>query len=100
MQLEFRGKPRRITLRPATFITITTAALALAACSGSSSKSYDISPIFPLTANKCAKYHGKSEGSGFSAHCWITKSKCEQAAADWRLAMRSGGVTDAIQFTC
>ena len=70
---------------------------ALAAC-GTESKAYDIAPIFPLTSGKCAKYDGKAEGSGFSSHCWVTKAKCQQAAADWQAATRS--VPGAIRFTC
>jgi hypothetical protein len=30
----------------------------------------------------------------------VTKSECEKAAADWRNAMRNGGVGDAIEFSC
>lgn len=76
------------------------ASMALTACGQSDSKTYDISPIFPLSADKCVKYDGKTEGAGFGARCWVTKSKCEQAVQDWRQAMREGGVSDAIQFSC
>ncbi len=90
----------RASSRLIAFFAVATTAVALSACGQGDSKSYDISPIFPLSANKCAKYDGTSEGSGFAAHCWVTKDKCQQAAADWREAMRQGGVTDAIQFEC
>jgi hypothetical protein len=80
---------------------VAAAGLTASACAGGSdSKTYDISPIFPLTSNKCAKYGGETEGSGFAAHCWVTKEKCEQAASDWKQAMQRGGVSDAIQFSC
>lgn len=81
-------------------LTAASAAIALAGCTGNPSKSYDISPIFPVSAGKCAKYDGRTEGSGLAAHCWVTKSKCLEATADWRQAMRQGGVTDAIEFRC
>lgn len=71
----------------------------LSACGGGD-KTYDISPVFPLTANKCAKYHGDEQGSGISATCMVTKDECERAAADWRQAMESGGVNGAIEFSC
>lgn len=77
---------------------VTATALALTACGQGNDKAYDIAPIFPLTSNKCAKYDGKAEGAGFTAHCWVTKAKCEQAASDWRIAMRN--VPNAIKFTC
>lgn len=95
----FGGKTHRITAR---CIAVLATAITLSAASGcaGNSQDYDISPIFPLTANKCEKYDGKVEGSGLLAHCWVTKEKCEQAVADWRKAMRSGGVTDAIEFSC
>jgi len=75
-------------------------ALTASGCGGGDSKTYDISPIFPLSSNKCANYDGRTEGSGLMAHCWVTKEKCEQAASDWKQAMQQGGVTDAIQFSC
>jgi hypothetical protein len=80
-------------------LAVASTVLALSAC-GHDSKKFDIAPIFPLSSDKCAKYGGKPEGSGLSAHCWVTKAKCEQAAADWMHAMQQGGVTDAIQFRC
>ena len=75
-----------------------TTVFTLSACGSSDKKSYDISPIFPLTADKCAKYDGQVEGTGLLAHCWVTKSKCEQAVTDWHLAMQS--VPDAMEFRC
>jgi hypothetical protein len=74
--------------------------LVLLGCSGSSGKKYDISPIFPLSSDKCSTYNGKASGEGFGATCMVSKSDCERAAADWRRAMREGGVNDAILFTC
>lgn len=74
--------------------------VALPACGGSDAKSYDISPIFPLSAGKCAKYDGDQQGSGITATCMVTKAECEKAAADWRRAMQTGGVSDAIDFSC
>jgi|GEM_PF-3496376 hypothetical protein len=71
----------------------------LSAC-GNSGKTYDISPIFPATPNKCAKYHGEEKGSGITASCMVTRGECEKAAAEWRTAMATGGVTDAIEFSC
>jgi hypothetical protein len=71
----------------------------LSACGGGD-KTYDISPVFPLTPNKCAKYHGDEQGSGITATCMVTKDGCERAAADWKQAMASGGVNDAIEFSC
>jgi hypothetical protein len=73
--------------------------LVLAACGGGG-KSYDIGPIFPLSTGKCAKYGGDQNGSGVTESCMVTKDECERAAADWREAMRSGGVNDTIEFSC
>ena len=87
-----------VSWRPAALLVAVTLMSAVCGCSSSDSKTYDISPIFPLTANKCAKYDGKSEGSGFAAKCLVTRDKCEQAVQDWRNATRSVG--DAIQFRC
>ena len=70
----------------------------LAACA--EDKSYDIGPIFPLSSDKCAEYGGDEEGSGPTASCMVTKDQCEKAAADWRNAMESRGIRDAIQFSC
>ena len=77
-----------------------TIVLALSACGGTDSKKYDIGPIFPLSSDKCSKYSGETEGTGITAHCWVTKSECEQAVSDWKQAMQQGGVTDAMQFRC
>ncbi|MGO9955393.1 MAG: hypothetical protein ACLP50_05345 [Solirubrobacteraceae bacterium] len=76
-------------------------AAALAGCGGGG-KTYDISPIFPASdpAAKCAKYDGDLQGSGITATCMVTQAECEKAAADWRNAMQTGGVNDAIQFSC
>jgi hypothetical protein len=74
-------------------------AVALTGCGGAA-KSYDISPIFPLSSDKCARYGGDQHGSGLAATCMVTKSECEKAASDWRSAMQNGGVGDAIEFTC
>jgi hypothetical protein len=84
------------------FIACCCAAASLTALSGcgDTAKGYDISPIFPLSSGKCARYGGSQEGSGFAAKCMVTKSECEKAAADWRAAMQSGGVNDAIEFSC
>jgi hypothetical protein len=79
---------------------VTLVLLSLTGCGQGGSKDYDIAPIFPLSADKCAKYSGTVEGSGITRHCWVTKEKCQQAAADWRQAMREGHVDDAIGFRC
>ncbi len=73
---------------------------ALTACGGAEAKSYDISPIFPLSSGKCAQYDGTQQGSGITATCMVNKSECEKAAADWRAAMQNGGVNEAIEFSC
>lgn len=90
----------RTTRRLIAVFAATITVLALSACNNKDSKTYDISPIFPLSSDKCAKYDGKVDGQGITSHCYVTKAKCEQAAADWRQAMQQGGVTDAIQFSC
>jgi hypothetical protein len=72
--------------------------LALAACGNKEDKTYDISPIFPLSSNTCSKYDGDVEGTGITAHCWVSKSQCEHAVADWNSAMKN--VPDSIKFTC
>ena len=74
--------------------------LALTGCGDAGMKAYDISPIFPLSSGKCAKYGGDQQGSGITASCMVSKAECERAAADWRKAMETGGVTDAIEFSC
>lgn len=94
------ASPSRSVSRVVAFFAVTATVVALSACGQGSSKNYDISPIFPLSSDKCAKYGGTSDGEGFNAHCWVTKSECQQAAQDWRQAMQQGGVTDAIQFEC
>ncbi|MDQ1743351.1 MAG: hypothetical protein QOE23_1690 [Pseudonocardiales bacterium] len=95
-----RAEPSPLRTRAGALLAMATTLVALTACSTGERKSYDIAPIFPLTAGKCAKYDGKSEGTGFASHCWVTKANCQQAAADWRQMMREGGVTDAILFRC
>ena len=75
-------------------------ALALTGCGDAGAKTYDISPIFPLSSGKCAKYDGDQQGSGINATCMVSKNECERAAADWRKAMESGGLSDAIEFSC
>ena len=82
------------------FSAATMTVLALSGCGQSDSKTYDISPIFPLSSDKCARYDGEVEGTGITAQCWVTKENCEQAAQDWAQAMREGGVPDAMQFRC
>lgn len=89
----------RITRRLIAIFAAATMVCAVSACTRDS-KTYDISPIFPLSSDKCAKYDGTTEGSGLTAHCWVTKAECERAASDWKQEMQSGGVTDAIQFRC
>jgi hypothetical protein len=79
---------------------VTISVLGASACGHKDAKAYDIAPIFPLSSDKCAKYNGTAEGSGFGAHCWVTKVECENAASDWRQAMRQSGQTDAIEFRC
>lgn len=86
--------------RCAAFFAAAITVMALSSCTQGGSKDYDIAPIFPLSSDKCARYDGTAEGSGFGAHCWVTKEKCEQAAQDWRQSMQQGGVTDAVDFTC
>lgn len=80
-------------------VAVASMAVALTGCGGAA-KSYDISPIFPLSSGKCAKYGGDQQGSGFGAACMVSKGECEKAAADWRNAMQTGGVSDALEFTC
>jgi hypothetical protein len=82
------------------FVAVASMAAALSGCVGADAKSYDISPIFPLSSGKCAQYGGHEEGSGVTATCIVTKAECEKAAADWRQAMENGGVNDAMEFSC
>ncbi len=81
------------------FLAAASMAAALTACGGGG-KTYDISPVFPLTEGKCAKYNGEEQGSGITATCMVTKDDCEKAVADWKTAMESSGVNDAIEFSC
>ena len=91
----WRPKPgRRWTILLAVTATIFT----LSACGSSDKKTYDISPIFPFTSNKCAKYDGEVEGTGPLSYCWVTKSQCERAVTDWHQATQ--GIQDAIEFRC
>jgi hypothetical protein len=76
------------------FFAAASMAVALTAC-GDGGKTYDISPIFPLSSDKCAKYNGDEQGSGITATCMVTEDECEKAAADWQGAMQSGGVDGA-----
>jgi hypothetical protein len=85
--------------RTAALFVAATTVFAISGC-GAEPKSYDIGPIFPASADKCARYHGDAKGEGFTATCMVTQAECKKAAADWRDAMRNGGVNDAIQFTC
>jgi len=75
-------------------------ALSFSSCSSAEEKKYDISPIFPLSPNKCEKYNGEVEGTGISAHCWVTLTDCKRAAADWAASMKKSGVNEAILFRC
>jgi hypothetical protein len=89
-------------MRTRVFAFFATASMtaALSGCGGGGAQAYDISPIFPLSSGKCARYGGHEEGSGVTAKCMVTKAECEKAAADWRSAMQNGGVNEAIEFTC
>jgi hypothetical protein len=99
--LDIRGKGRsHSTSGVIAVLTAAATMLAASGCGSGDSKTYDISPIFPLSSDKCAKYDGRTEGTGIAARCWVTKAKCEQAASDWRRAMQSGGISDAIEFSC
>ena len=81
------------------FVAASMAAAALGGCGGGG-KVYDISAIFPLDPGKCARYNGDQQGSGVTATCMVTQAECEKAATDWRNAMQTGGVSDAINFRC
>ena len=87
-----------IMKRTFAFFAAATMTLALSGCSDA--KTYDIGPIFPLTADKCAKYHGDEKGQGITASCMVTKAECDSAVADWNRAMQEGSVNDAMKFTC
>ena len=86
--------------RVVAFFAAASIAVVLTGCGGSSAKTYDISPIFPLSSDKCAKYGGDQKGAGITGTCMVTKAECEQAAADWRNAMETSGVNNAIEFSC
>lgn len=90
-----------MTTRIVAFFSAASIAVASAGCGGGG-KTYDISPIFPASdpTAKCARYHGDLHGSGITTTCTVTQAECEKAAADWRQAMETGGVNDAIQFSC
>ena len=75
-------------------------AMAVSGCGSGDARAYDISPIFPLSSDKCAKYDGVQQGSGIYATCMVTFAECQRAAADWRAAMESSDVPDAIEFSC
>lgn len=75
-------------------------AMAVSGCGSADARTYDISPIFPLSSGKCAQYDGVQQGSGIYATCMVTLAECERAAADWRTAMENAGVYDAIEFSC
>lgn len=81
------------------FVVIS-AAVVLGGCNGANAKTYDISPIFPLSSGVCAKYGGVQQGSGVSVTCMVTKGECEKAAADWGRAMTASAVNDAVEFSC
>lgn len=89
-----------MTIRTLAVLASVISIVALTACGGADSKTYDISPIFPLSTDKCAKYGGDEEGSGLTATCMVSKAECERAAADWREVMRDSAVNDAIMFRC
>jgi hypothetical protein len=88
----------RPVTRSVSVLAVTATDLAISACGTHGDKTYDISPLFPLSANKCVKYDGTVEGTGIAARCWVTKSQCNKAASDWRQAMRN--VPNAIEFSC
>lgn len=87
---------RRITI----WLAATSLAIAIAGCGGSGGKVYDISPIFPLSADTCERYNGEESGEGFGATCMVTKDDCERAVSDWNQTMSDRGVQDAMRFSC
>jgi hypothetical protein len=95
--LSFARGARRKSI--ATVLLAMGVVLMLAACGGGG-KTYDIGPLFPLSPDKCAKYDGDQSGSGMTESCMVTKGECERAVADWQEAMQSGGVNEAIEFSC
>jgi len=75
-------------------------AITVSGCVVADAKEYDISPIFPLSADKCERYNGEEVGEGPRPSCFVTKADCERAASDWNQSMAESGVRDAIRFTC
>src|ERR1700693_739809 len=65
------GRRLRTPSRLFSIFAVATTVIALSACSQASAKTYDIQPVFPLSADKCAKYDGKAEGTGIMGHCWV-----------------------------
>src|SRR4051812_43475108 len=57
-------RPNKAVSRLLSAAVIAFAFVSLAACNEHDSRKYDISPIFPLSADKCDRYNGKTEGSG------------------------------------
>lgn len=76
-------------------------AVAIAACGGGSTKSYNIGPVFPASdpVAKCAKYGGTYNPESVVEECMVTKQKCERAAGEWNTAMQEGGI-EAVDFSC
>lgn len=68
--------------------------LGASGCNSAGGATYDIAPVFPLSANKCEKYNGKKDGR----HCWVNLDDCKRAAADW--AESTKNVSGAIKFKC
>lgn len=97
---EQEGRSYRLKIKISALVAAATMTLVLTGCGDAGAKTYDISPIFPLSSGKCAKYDGDQQGSGINATCMVSKTECEKAAADWRKAMESGGVGDAVEFSC
>lgn len=100
MHLEGRTTRTAVPVTTRALGALAAAAVVLAISGCSEAKRYDIAPVFPLSADKCAKYHGDQKGEGPMASCLVTKAECERAVADWRQAMQDGYVDDAIQFIC
>lgn len=87
----------KIDSRVAGVVGMVSVVAALGGC-GSESKSYDIGPIFPASADKCERYGGEQEGVGPGSTCLVTKSQCEKAVSDWRESTER--LHGAIQFNC
>jgi hypothetical protein len=100
IDLNRHGERSSLAMRIAALFVAAAVTIVVSGCTNTEEKRYDISPIFPLSADKCAKYNGDETGEGPNATCMVTKSECERAAEDWRQAMHEGGVSDAIQFRC